>query len=118
MTEQEQAHRRLLDAVNSYVNADQNGSKQEIRDAVAELHASRGESQKVLYPNKLTVGDCVIILGKPWAGENGINTAGDLLRPAPPEWADLARQTYAARKSIAEAKEVATTAQAKQGRKR
>jgi hypothetical protein len=49
MNDQEKAHRRLLDAVNTYIGADQNGSQQEIRDAVAELHASRAESQKLLY---------------------------------------------------------------------
>jgi hypothetical protein len=50
MNDQEKAHRRLLDAVNTYVGADQNGSQQEIKDAVAELHASRAESQNLLYP--------------------------------------------------------------------
>lgn len=50
MNDQEKAHRRLLDAVNTYIGADQTGSKQEIRDAVAELHASRAESQILLYP--------------------------------------------------------------------
>lgn len=50
MNTQEQAHRRLLDAVISYVGADQNGSQQEIRDAVAELHSAKDESQKLLYP--------------------------------------------------------------------
>ena len=68
--------------------------------------------------SKLTVGDCVIILGKPWASEQGIRTADDLLKPAPPEWAELAKQTAAAQKSIAEAKEIVKEAQAKQGRKR
>jgi hypothetical protein len=33
--------------------------------------------------NRLTVGDCVIILGRPWASENNIKTAEDLLKPAP-----------------------------------
>lgn len=50
MNAQEKAHHRLLNAVISYIGADQNGSQQEIRDAVAELHASREESQKLLYP--------------------------------------------------------------------
>ena len=68
--------------------------------------------------SKLTVGDCVIILGKPWASENNIRTAEDLLRPAPEDWAQLAMQTHAARKSIAEAKEVTKEAQAKHGRGR
>ena len=48
MNEQEKSHRRLLNAVISNIGADQNGSQQEIRDAVAELHASRAESQKLL----------------------------------------------------------------------
>jgi hypothetical protein len=56
--------------------------------------------------SKLTVGDCVIILGKPWARGNNIRTAEDLLNPAPEDWAQLARQTHAVRESIAEAKEV------------
>jgi hypothetical protein len=50
MNTPEQAHRRLLNAVITYIGADQSGSQQEIRDAVAELHAAKDESQKLLYP--------------------------------------------------------------------
>ena len=51
MDDQEKAHRRLLNAVNTYVKADLSGeSKQKIREAVAELHAAREESQLILYP--------------------------------------------------------------------
>ncbi|MDA8416572.1 MAG: hypothetical protein M0Z78_05830 [Betaproteobacteria bacterium] len=55
MNDQEKAHHRLLNAVITYIGADQNGSQQEIRDAVAELHASREESQKILYPPQVQV---------------------------------------------------------------
>ena len=46
----DQAHRRLLNAVHSYIEADVHGSKAEIRAAVIELHAARDESQQLLYP--------------------------------------------------------------------
>ena len=51
MTTQDQAHRRLLNAVLSYIGADLHGSRAEIRAAVIELHAARDESQKLLYPD-------------------------------------------------------------------
>ena len=50
MNTPDQAHRRLLDAVISYIGADLYGSNKEIRAAVIELHAARDESQQLLYP--------------------------------------------------------------------
>lgn len=48
--------------------------------------------------SKLTVGDCVVILGKPWAEEHGIRTAEDMQRQAPPEWAAEAKRAVKAQK--------------------
>lgn len=50
MNIQEQAHRRLLDAVLTFVGADEDGSKAEIRAAAIELRAARENSQAILYP--------------------------------------------------------------------
>ena len=50
--------------------------------------------------SKLTVRDCVSILGKPWARENNIQTAEDMAKSAPEEWAQLVRQTTALEKSL------------------
>jgi hypothetical protein len=55
---------------------------------------------------KLTAGDCCIILGKPWALEQGIRTAADMAAPAREEWATLAKRVVEARKSLKEAKTV------------
>lgn len=44
------AHRRLLNAVISFVGADQNGSKAEVQAAAIELEAAKCASQKLLYP--------------------------------------------------------------------
>lgn len=49
-TVKDQAHRRLLDAVISFIGADQNGSREEARAAAIELEAAKRESQKLLYP--------------------------------------------------------------------
>lgn len=46
----DRAHDRLLNAVNTYIGADQGGSKAEIRAAVVELHAARHASQNLLFP--------------------------------------------------------------------
>ena len=62
--------------------------------------ACRTEFLKVISPpppqSRVTIGDCVIILGQPWASENGIHTLEDMCRPASPEWMELARKTLAA----------------------
>ena len=50
--------------------------------------------------SRLTVGDCVTVLGKPWAREQGISAAGNLEITAPEEWAQLARQTISLEKSL------------------
>ena len=51
MTNSEQAHKKLLDALNIYIAADQGGeSKEKIRATIVALHAARDESQKILYP--------------------------------------------------------------------
>ena len=42
--------------------------------------------------SELTVRDCVSILGKPWARENNIQTAENMAKSAPEEWAQLVRQ--------------------------
>ena len=100
---------------------------QYIKDNAEQIHlisisdACRTEFLKVISPppvSRMTVGDCVIILGKPWASENGIRTAEDLCRPAPPEWAELARRTYAAQQSIKEGKEIVAAAEKKHGGRR
>jgi hypothetical protein len=51
MTATEQAHDRLLNAVITFIGADQHGSKAEIRASVIEMHAAIKESQKILYPD-------------------------------------------------------------------
>ena len=53
MTNSEQAHKKLLDALNTFIAADQGGeSKETIRATIATLHAARDESQKILYPQQ------------------------------------------------------------------
>ena len=49
----DQAHRRLLDAVNSFTGAEQNGSREEVRAAAIELETATRISQKLLCPEKL-----------------------------------------------------------------
>lgn len=68
--------------------------------------------------NKLTAGDCVAVLGRVWALEQGIKTAEDLAAPARPEWADLAKRVAESKKSLEEGKEIVKAAVAKHGRKR
>jgi hypothetical protein len=53
---------------------------------------------------KFTVGDCVTVLGRPWARENNIQTAKDMKKPAPEEWAKLAQWAVATQESLVEAK--------------
>lgn len=48
----DQAHRRLLDAVISLQDADQNGSRLEIEAAAVELEIAKRQSQKLLYPEQ------------------------------------------------------------------
>lgn len=69
--------------------------------------------------NKMTVGDCVKILGRPWAAEHGIKSAEDLAASAQEEWAKLAQWVLTAQKSLAEGKEIVKIAEAKRsGRRR
>lgn len=49
MNEQEIAHRRLLNAVISFVGATQNGSKAEIKETAIELEEATKNSESVLY---------------------------------------------------------------------
>jgi len=50
-TPQELAHKKLLDALNIFIAADQGGeSREKIRATIVALHAARDESQKILYP--------------------------------------------------------------------
>lgn len=49
--------------------------------------------------SKLIVGDCVAIFGSKWAKENGITTTEDMAKPAPPEWAKLAKEKVEKKKS-------------------
>lgn len=72
----EHAHHRLLDAVISFMGADQNGSRAEVRAAAIELEAAKQESQKLLYPDE-----------SPNREENRLNTSpgsSDIQEPGEP----------------------------------
>lgn len=51
---EDQAHRRLLNSVISFIGADQYGSSTEVREAAIELEAARQESQAILHPELTT----------------------------------------------------------------
>lgn len=50
MNAKDHAHDRLLNAVVTFIGADQYGSKAEIRASVIEMHAAVKESQELLHP--------------------------------------------------------------------
>jgi len=52
MKAKDHAHHRLLNAVITFIDADQHGSKAELRASITEMHASVKESQALLYPEK------------------------------------------------------------------
>lgn len=53
-----QAHRRLLDAVIKFQEADQRGTKPEVRAAAIELEAAKEESKELIGPPECDNGQC------------------------------------------------------------